>query len=134
MIKDDAQAAEANRLYWKQAASVGEIANQLGISRRALYEVLQPRPAGVLCPRCGNEGVFVNRSAHAAGMARCLNCQIEIEAAAPAASEDVTDPEPHVIARTNGGPRYKFKVGIGSAALVGVVVGAVATLLLTHRE
>lgn len=132
MIKDDAQAAEANRLYWKQSASVGEIANQLGISRRALYEVLQPRPAGVMCPRCGNEGVFVNRSAHAAGMARCLNCQIEIEAGAPAPSEDVAQPQ--VVARTNGNPRSGFKVGIGSAALMGVVVGAVATFLLTHRE
>ncbi len=133
MVRDDAQAAEANRLYWNQAASVGEIANQLGISRRALYEVLEPRPAGVQCPKCGAEGVFVNRSAQAAGLARCPNDATEMEAAKP---ESAAEPAataaaaPHV----NGAGRFNLRIGIGSAALMGVVVGAIATLLLTQRE
>jgi hypothetical protein len=132
MTRDDAQTAEANRLYWNQAASVGEIANQLGISRRALYEVLQPRPAGVECPKCGTDGVFVNRSAQAAGMARCPNCGTEMHAA-PAADSEAAVPA-MLEERTNGASPFRLRLGIGSAALMGVVVGAIATILLTQRE
>ncbi|MGH7467491.1 MAG: hypothetical protein ACRENP_05840 [Longimicrobiales bacterium] len=132
MTRDDAQAAEANRLYWNQAASVGEIANQLGISRRALYEVLQPRPAGIACPKCGTDGVFVNRSAQAAGMARCPSCGTEMHVASPEDAEAAPAAPP--MERANGGHPFRLRFGIGSAALMGVVVGAIATLLLTQRE
>jgi ribosomal protein L37AE/L43A len=134
MVIDEAQAAEANRLYWKQAASVGEIANQLGISRRALYDVLEPKPAGVRCPKCGTEGVFVNRSAQAAGLPRCPNCGTELEALQSSSATDSAHANP-VSARMNGnggGPR--MRLGVGSAALAGVVIGAVATILLTQRD
>jgi hypothetical protein len=133
MVIDETQAAEANRLYWKQSVSVGEIANQLGISRRALYDVLQPKPAGVRCPKCGTEGVFVNRSTEAAGLARCPNCETELEAVPSSSPADSAYTNP-VSARLNGNDRLKLRLGVGSAALVGVVVGAVATILLSHRD
>jgi hypothetical protein len=131
MTKDDAQAAEANRMYWNQATSVGEIANQLGISRRALYEVLQPKAAGVSCPQCGQEAVFINRSAQAAGMARCMTCGLETPAIPPEAAAAESTPQPMA---TNGKSPLSLRLGMGSAALVGLVVGAIATLLLTQRR
>jgi hypothetical protein len=130
MTVDPAQSAEANRLYWNQATSVGEIANQLGISRRALYEVLQPKPAGVSCPTCGKEAVFINRSAQAAGMARCVDCGTEIPASAPETADEASLPRS---AGANGKSPLKLRLGMGSAALMGVVVGAIATLLLTRE-
>ena len=39
-------AAEANRLYWETEQSVADIAQQLDISRRALYGAVRPLPAG----------------------------------------------------------------------------------------
>src|SRR5262245_60880948 len=134
MVIDEAQAAEANRLYWKQAASVGEIANQLGISRRALYDVLEPLPAGVRCPKCGTEGVFVNRSAQAAGLPRCPNCGSELEALQSSTTATDSAHANPVSLRMNGYASSKGRIGIGSAALAGVVIGAVATILLTHRD
>jgi hypothetical protein len=129
--EDGAQASEANRLYWDTDSSVGDIANQLGVSRRALYEAIEPRSAGVPCSECGTETVFANRSALANGSARCPSCEAEIEV--PAARMERIS-EPRVVTAVANGRDRSFAVGVGSAALVGVVVGAIATLMLTHRD
>jgi hypothetical protein len=124
---------EANRLYWDTEASVGEIANQLGVSRRALYEAIAPRPSGVPCQVCGTETMFANRSALASGSARCPSC--DAETSVPGSRAERTQPVPHVEpVSANGNTRTRIAVGLGGAALVGVVVGAIATLLLTHRD
>jgi hypothetical protein len=124
---------EANRLYWDTDASVGEIANQLGMSRRALYEAVEPKPSGVPCQVCGTETMFANRSALASGSARCPSCDAETHLPGPRAER--VQPAPHVEpALANGNTRTRIAVGLGGAALVGVVVGAIATLLLTHRD
>ncbi len=136
MSKDDAShAPEANRLYWNSETSVGEIANQLGISRRSLYELLEPQPTGVPCGECGTETVFANRSSHTAGLARCPACGAET--AVPAARrqaepevERAIEPAPV----TNGKRAFPRHLTIGSAALVGVVIGAIAALLATRRS
>ena len=133
MVKEAEQhAEEANRLYWNKEASVGEIAARLGISRRALYDVLEPLPAGVPCEECGTDTVFVNRSALASGVARCPSC--EAETAVPAAREErqpQTVPAAAPPAVRNG--RLATPVALGTVALAGVVVGAIATLLVTRR-
>ena len=136
MSRDDAShAPEANQLYWNSEASVGEIANQLGISRRALYELLEPQPTGVPCGDCGAETVFANRSSHTAGLARCPSCGLET--AVPAArAEPVAEPAPSEApqAKANGKHSLARPITIGGAALVGVVIGAIATLIITRRE
>ncbi len=65
---------EANRLYWDTDASVGEIAEQLGVSRRALYALLEPTAADGPCSGCGEPLVFANRLARASGEAVCRGC------------------------------------------------------------
>jgi hypothetical protein len=65
---------EANRLYWETETSVGRIADRLGVSRRALYELLDPAVAGGLCPDCGSPLLFQNRLARATGEAQCGSC------------------------------------------------------------
>jgi hypothetical protein len=130
MAKEDArQATEANRLYWSNAASVGEIAGKLGISRRALYELLTPRPAGVPCPDCGTDTVFVNRSAQTSGLARCPSCETELTVPAARGRESE---QPNSQTSQSNGQFTPF--ALGSVAIMGVVVGAIATLLITRRD
>ncbi len=65
---------EANRLYWETDAPVGRIAETLGISRRALYELLERIPADGPCPECGGPTLFANRLARSTGEAHCGAC------------------------------------------------------------
>lgn len=69
----DAQHERANLLYWNSSETVDRIAEQLGMSRNALYQSVRPSPAGVECPDCGEELVFPNRSSRLAGRALCLS-------------------------------------------------------------
>jgi hypothetical protein len=69
---------DANRLYWETNASVAEIADQLAISRRALYDAIEPRPAHAPCPECGVILVFRNRTAAERRRAECLECEMEM--------------------------------------------------------
>ena len=136
MAKDDArQAAEANRLYWSNEASVGEISTRIGISRRALYEVLEPRPAGLPCPQCGTATVFVNRSALTSGTARCPSCDTETDVTA--AREDrtvVPAAQPVGYAHSNGLHIRARPLALGGVALIGIVIGAIAALVITRRD
>jgi hypothetical protein len=114
--------AEANRLYWESDISVADIAEQLDISRRALYGAVEPLPAGRVCALCGAGLVFENRSARTADQATCPACggngEIDLNAAAEtvaAAGEDGT-------------------VRVGLAALAGLAAGALVTLAVVHRR
>lgn len=73
-MNDEDRTTEVNRLYWETDTSVGEIAERLGLSRRALYDALAPWPAGAPCPECGAGLVFSNRSRRSAGAAECPEC------------------------------------------------------------
>jgi hypothetical protein len=83
---DDAQQERANRLYWNSTDTVEGIAEQLGVSRRSLYNVVQPEPTGVECPDCTLELVFPNRTSRTAGRAVCLECDRTL------ALEDLPEP------------------------------------------
>lgn len=123
-------AAEANRLYWSNEASVGEIAEKLGISRRALYDLIDPRPSGAECPRCRTITVFANRSALVSGTARCPSCDLEIQI------EAVTESSPQNEQADRGFPPWfsDHRVAVGGAALAGAAIGAIAALLITRRR
>jgi hypothetical protein len=148
MATEDPLIAEANRLYWESDLSVGTIAQQLGLSRRALYGALQPEASGVSCPDCGTEMGFANRSAQLAGEAQCPGCGLEADvAAAPAPAGHNGGPpeatEPEVEQELTAGPRAPLDlealdlreraVMIGGAALAGVFVGAVAAFVASRR-
>lgn len=129
-------AAEANRLYWDDVASVSEIANRLGISRRALYEIIEPRPAGAFCSTCGVEAVFVNRSAVASRIARCPQCSSDVRADISSISGDVPHTAVDSVAQPSAAPRRRIdrRVAVGGAALLGILAGSLATLLLVNRD
>lgn len=71
----DLQRERANDLYWNSADTVDKIAEQLGMSRNALYASVRPEPVGEDCPDCGEGLVFPNRTSRAAGQAMCLACE-----------------------------------------------------------
>ena len=136
MLKRGPQ-AEANRLYWQTDQSVAQIADQLAVSRRALYELITPQGAGAACAQCGAVVVFVNRSAKSANLARCPDCGTECEITA-----DANDMQEHVPPYVAGWPPAAAidpglrarAVKMGSVAVAGAAVGAIAGLLIVRRR
>lgn len=115
---------EANRLYWDTETSVAGIAEQLHLSRRALYDVLRPGAAGTKCTVCGGDMVFENRSARSASQPVCSIC-----GARPGSEPEVAAaPEPVVV--TAGDPGA---LRLGGVMVMGAIVGAVATLIAVRR-
>lgn len=140
-MPDDQPHGEANRLYWETDASVADIANRLDISRRALYDAVQPRPAGGACPECGGLLVFRNRTAEERGRAECLECDAEVVLDGMAGATN--NAEPQVEQEAAAGPlspvtrRRPVDVGSGAALggslLAGLALGAVAGYLFNKR-
>jgi uncharacterized Zn finger protein (UPF0148 family) len=81
-MPDDASAPEANRLYWESDLSVAAIAERLDTSRRALYDLVEPFPAGAACALCGGAMRFANRTARDRGEAVCADCGAEADVTA----------------------------------------------------
>ena len=69
----DATAA-AHKLYWGSDKSVNQIAEELDLSKGALYAMIRPLQAGLGCPLCGDEVVFPNRTARDKGVMGCASC------------------------------------------------------------
>lgn len=76
---DTEVAARANELYWDSDESVNQIAEDLELSKGALYSVIQPLPTGLACPDCGEELLYPNRTARERGMVGCPACGFEGE-------------------------------------------------------
>jgi hypothetical protein len=64
----------ANRLYWTSDQSVNQIAEDLDLSKGALYGILAPEPSGLGCPLCGSETGFANRTAKERALVECPEC------------------------------------------------------------
>jgi hypothetical protein len=64
----------ANELYWGSDRSVNQIAEDLDLSKGALYELIRPLPAGLGCPVCGAEVVHSNRTAKERERVDCAEC------------------------------------------------------------
>ena len=64
----------ANRLYWESDASVNEIADQMDLSKGALYQLIEPLAAEVDCPDCGAMLEYANRTALDRGLMQCSTC------------------------------------------------------------
>lgn len=137
MADQDTQ-RELNRMYWDSDASVSEIAERLDISRRALYEGIEPRPAGRPCPECGAPLSFRNRTALESGEAECAQCGYETELAAPDDRGNGTGPvEEHGSdggeTRSRALPDAGSGPVLGGAFVSGLALGAVVTYLLQRR-
>lgn len=133
-------AAEVDRLYWDSDRSVNQVADDLGMSKGALYELVEPRAAGVACPRCGEEMVHPNRTARDRGFVHCPECGLEEE------EREVHDRWQERAGRTGGGavvvapealrearrdPRREALLRlVAGAAVLGMAAGiAIATVL-----
>jgi len=116
----------ANELYWGSERSVNQIAEDLDLSKGALYGLLQALPAGVGCPLCGSEVVYSNRTAKERGRLECPTCDWEgaadeVAAEALEGSETaLTGPLPR---DPDSADRYRTIVG-------GALLGAAAGLAL----
>ena len=140
-MSDRTDAAEANRLYWETETSVAEIASRLDLSRRALYEAVEPTAAGVACPECGDALHFENRSARRSGQATCPSC-----GAVEPVEDVIGDPDAPELSVVQGDAREDERtftgeqdirhraVLLGGAAIAGVALGTVAALIAMRRD
>ena len=67
-------ADRANELYWGSELSVKQIADELDLSRGALYGLLEPLGAVHPCPECGGETAWANRTARDRHQVACPEC------------------------------------------------------------
>jgi hypothetical protein len=118
-------AAEANRLYWESEDSVAEIADRLELSRRALYELIEPLPTGNSCDVCGGPLTFENRSARTAGDATCVIC------AETGATDETAAPGAAAAAGAGAEDRTLLLAG---AAIAGAAIGALVTFVAVPRR
>lgn len=131
----------ANELYWGSDQSVNHIADELDLSKGALYEMIRPLPAGLDCPVCGAEVVHSNRTAKDRGRVDCPSCDwdgtedeaVPTEGAEPGRSDeaepddelyplddyDTVVPPPARIAESES----QIRRIVAGGALVGAAVG-----------
>ena len=127
-------AERANELYWGAERSVNQIADELDLSKGALYGLIQPLPAGLGCPECGSEVVYSNRTAKERGRLDCPICRWE--GAADEAARDSLDAEPTAVtgplARDRDqSERYRT---IAGGALLGAAAGLALVFWARRRS
>lgn len=120
---------EANRLYWDSSTSVADIAEQLGWSRRALYDAIEPLPTDSPCTVCGTPLVFLNRSARTSGTMTCVACAAREEETA--AHEDRELDRAYTAEARD---RRERIYAAGAAGLLSASVAAGLTFLLVRRR
>jgi hypothetical protein len=125
----DTIAAEANRLYWETETSVADIAQQLELSRRSLYDSVDPLPSGATCEACGSPLVYENRSGRNAGEEMCPHCDLDEEI-----DEKEEVPEAGIGFGGLSDDELDRVVKVGGAALAGAAIGAIATFLFVPRR
>jgi DNA-directed RNA polymerase subunit RPC12/RpoP len=140
-MADEQARSEADRLYWDTGTPVADIADRLEISRRALYDAIQPRPIGLACADCGEGLVFRNRSAAERRQAECPACGNEVVVEPIPEGEDAAEPQveqERTAARMAPLDRKRVPApahgaGLSAALVAGLALGAVAGYLLRTR-
>jgi hypothetical protein len=115
---------EANRLYWETEDSVAEIAARLELSRRALYDVIEPLPTENYCETCGGPLSFDNRSARTAGQATCVVCR----------ETGATEADAPVVTAEDAEADDERALLVGAAAIAGAAIGALFTFAFVRRR
>jgi len=128
----DSQAEQrANELYWGSDGSVNQIAEDLDLSKGALYGLIRPLPTSLACPLCGADAVFPNRTARQRGHLICTACAWEggeEDAVGPDPDQRPEEPAP---ARAPQGPFARRALAAG--ALLGAAAG-LALVSWTRRR
>ena len=127
----------ANELYWGSDASVNRLAQELDLSKGALYDLISPYPAGFPCPRGDGEMVYANRTARARGFVSCPTCGLEDEEAVVRERletmghiPEIELPDPYPPPSRQDRTLERLMVG---SALTGAAVGFALARLLRRR-
>lgn len=125
---------QANDLYWGSDASVNRLAEELDLSKGALYDIIRPFPAGIPCPNGDGEMGYPNRTARDRGFVTCGVCGFEDEEVHVAdGMERVGMPPETSPPRTLTPPRVGSGGRMLGSALVGVALGVLITGLVRRR-
>lgn len=127
---DEKVARKASARYWETEESVNSLAEELGISKGRLYDLLRPLPIEeVACPRCGGSPpVHPNRTARDRGQVSCLHCGWEGELAdlVPDGSGEGAPHGPPPPAVHRGGSREPAPLSaVAGSALIGLAAGLI---------
>lgn len=137
--------AEVNRLYWETDQPVTELAERLGISRRTIYDMIEPLPVDEPCPECGGPLTYASRSARMSGEALCglcgktqdLTLLRELSSAARAKSDVRSEPpgerHPEDRAAPSAGARAEPERAVPAAAASTAVAHRPPTTLAPAR-
>lgn len=124
----------ANELYWSSDESVNRIADELDLSKGALYGLIRALPAGRPCPSCGGAMEYSNRTAREKGYVNCPDCEAE-EEVDPGDAAEVAGPFPGIgwlgSGETSRAALHRIVAG---TALLGVAAGVAVTLLARRRS
>ena len=111
-------ADRANELYWGSDRSVNELAEDLDLSKGALYGMIRPLAAGLDCPECGGEMEYANRTARDKGFVTCAGCEFEEEEDLVRAEAEGLDFE----VEASAAPTYPARTLVATA-LLGTAAG-----------
>ena len=126
----------ANELYWGSDRSVNQIAEDLDLSKGALYGMIRPLPAAMGCPLCATEVVHPNRTAMERGLVDCPSCGwqgTEEDTASYAPSGPGVDARPSGRARTLAAEEDSGQGTLLGGALLATALG-LALLLWARRH
>ncbi len=131
------RARRANELYWESRRSVNQIAEELGLSKGGLYDLISPLASPFRCPACGEPLRYAHRTAHERGVLSCSECGAQIDDDDPSleqreAEPEVTAPQPPAayVPRPSSPPPRRILAG---TAILGVGVGLLLARLLRRR-
>lgn len=129
---DGAVRERADELYWSSDLSVNQIAEELDVSKSALYDMIRPHPSARACPDCGDELAFANRTALARGLVACTSCGWEgsEDDAGPPVEDADAERSPAAAAAGESSARTRTLVG---GALLGAAAG-LALVLWSRRS
>lgn len=124
----------ANELYWNSDASVNQIADDLDLSKGALYGLIRALPARQPCPTCGQEMEFANRTAREKGYVTCPACETEKEID-PGEDTEATTPRPgYRVDGSDDASRAALRRIVAGTALLGMAVGVAFTLIARRNS
>jgi hypothetical protein len=124
----DHDAERANELYWGSDRSVNELAEDLDLSKGALYSLIRPLPADLDCPECGGGMTYANRTARDRGYVTCEACGLEEEETLVRIENGDTSVLPDSVGTT---PATRMLVG---TALLGAAAGFALARLVDRSD
>lgn len=128
---DRALLHRANDLYWHSDDSVNGIADELELSKGALYDLVEALPTTSVCPQCGETMEYPNRTARDRGYVSCPACGLEGE------EDDMLDVATvgsgAEVAPGTGGTRDALNRMLLGSALLGAAAGVALTLWVRRK-